>query len=69
MININSLERDGLRQAELCPRNTMMKNNYRFEKITLFHCMIGCFGRNGHLKQYFSLYRVDSQREGERRQK
>ena len=24
MVNINSLERDGLRQAELCPRNTMM---------------------------------------------
>ena len=26
MVNINSLERDWLRQAELCPRNTMMKN-------------------------------------------
>ena len=26
MVNINSLERDGLRQAELCPSNTMMKN-------------------------------------------
>ena len=26
MVNINSLERDGLRQAELCPRNTMMMN-------------------------------------------
>ena len=25
MVNINSLERDGLRQAELCPRCTMMK--------------------------------------------
>ena len=24
MVHINSLERDGLRQAELCPRNTMM---------------------------------------------
>ena len=27
MVNINSLERDGLRQAELCPRNTMMKSS------------------------------------------
>ena len=27
MVNINSLERDGLRQAELCPRHTMMMNN------------------------------------------
>ena len=26
MVNINSLERDMLRQAELCPRNTMMMN-------------------------------------------
>ena len=26
MVNINSLERDGLRQAELCPRQTMMMN-------------------------------------------
>ena len=26
MVNINSLERDGLRQAELCPRNTMIMN-------------------------------------------
>ena len=26
MVNINSLERDGVRQVELCPRNTMMMN-------------------------------------------
>ena len=26
MVNINSLEGDGLRQVELCPRNTMMMN-------------------------------------------
>ena len=26
MVNINSVERDGLRQAEFCPRNTMMMN-------------------------------------------
>ena len=26
MVNINSLERDRLRQAELCPRNIMMMN-------------------------------------------
>ena len=26
MVNINSLERAGLRQAELCHRNNMMKN-------------------------------------------
>ena len=26
MVNINSLEKDGLRQAELCPRHTTMMN-------------------------------------------
>ena len=26
MVNINSLARDGLRQAELCPRHTMVMN-------------------------------------------
>ena len=25
-VNIHSLEKDGLRQAELCPRHTMLKN-------------------------------------------
>ena len=31
--------------------------------------LVGCFGLNGPLGQYFSLYRVVSQREGERRKK
>ena len=31
--------------------------------------MIGCFGLNGPLRQYFSLYRTVSQREGERKEK
>ena len=26
VVNVNSLERDGLRQAELCPRHTMKMN-------------------------------------------
>ena len=28
--------------------------------------LVGCFGFNGLLRQYFSLYRAVSQREGER---
>ena len=28
--------------------------------------LVGCFGLNGPLRQYFSLYRAVSQREGER---
>ena len=31
--------------------------------------LVGCFGLNGPLRQYFSLYRAVSQREGERVEK
>ena len=31
--------------------------------------LVGCFGLNGPLRQYFSLYRAASQREGERGKK
>ena len=31
--------------------------------------LVGCFGFNGSLRQYFSLYRAISQREGERKEK
>ena len=31
--------------------------------------LVGCFGLNGPLRQYFSLYRAVSQREGERTEK
>ena len=31
--------------------------------------LVGCLGFNGPLKQYFSLYRAVSQREGERGEK
>ena len=31
--------------------------------------LVGCFGLNGPLRQYFSLYRAVSQREGERGKK
>ena len=31
--------------------------------------LVGCFGLNGPLRQYFSLYRAASQREGERNKK
>ena len=31
--------------------------------------LVGCFGFNGPLRQYFSLYRAVSQREGEAEEK
>ena len=33
------------------------------------YCIVGCFRLNGPLRQYFSLYRAISQREGERKEK
>ena len=30
--------------------------------------LVGCFGLNGPFRQYFSLYRAVSQREGERKE-
>ena len=36
---------------------------------TYFRWLVGCFGFNGPLRQYFSLYRAVSQREGEREDK
>ena len=33
-----------------------------------FSWLVGCFGLNGPLRQFFSLYRAVSQREGERKE-
>ena len=37
--------------------------------LSLSSWLVGCFGFNGPLSQYFSLYRAVSQREGERKEK
>ena len=37
--------------------------------LSLYDWLVGCFGLNGPLRQYFSLYRAVSQREGERKEK
>ena len=36
---------------------------------SMFGWLVGCFGCNGHLRQYFSLYRAISPREGDRRER
>ena len=38
----------------------------RLAVLGLVGWLVGCFGFNGPLRQYFSLYRAVSQREGER---
>ena len=37
--------------------------------ILVIGWLVGCFGFNGPLRQYFSLYQAVSQREGERRER
>ena len=39
-----------------------------YHLIVLNDWMVGCFGLNGPLRQYFSLYRAVSQGEGERKE-
>ena len=41
----------------------------RYSKHLLKIWLVGCFGFNGPLRQYFSLYRAISQRGGEREEK
>ena len=41
----------------------------KFTMTSVVGWLVGCSGFNGPLKQYFSLYRAASQREGERGKK
>ena len=44
--------------------------SYKPNETDINSCwLVGCFGFNGPLRQYFSLYRAVSQREGERGEK
>ena len=44
--------------------------NFQYRnRVCSFGWLVGCFGFNGPLRQYFSLYRAVSQREGERGEK
>ena len=49
----------------LIPVLTLCKRNI----VSSCQWLVGCFGFNGPLRQYFSLYRAVSQREGEREEK
>ena len=42
---------------------------FSFLSFFSFYWLVGCFGFNGPLRQYFSLYQAVSQREGEREEK
>ena len=46
-----------------------VKNRMYVHVYTLVGWLVGCFGLNGPLRQYLSLYRAVSQREGEREEK
>ena len=44
----------------------MTDTGLRLKNDLDLHWLVGCFGFNGPLRQYFSLYQAVSQREGER---
>ena len=44
-------------------------NSCRLRMKFILIWLVGCFGFNGPLRQYFSLYRAVSQREGEGEEK
>ena len=43
--------------------------SYDFYALNNRDWLVGCFGFNGPLRQYFSLYRAVSQREGDKKRK
>ena len=47
----------------------LIESLLRLQKFHDLSSLVGCYGFNGPLRQYFSLYRAVSQREGERRGK
>ena len=46
--------------------NVQLAGNIHIHSKQYQNWLIGCFGFNGPLRRYFSLYRAVSQREGER---
>ena len=48
---------------------TSLLRYHEKHRMTFVDWLVGCFGLNGPLRQYFSLYRAVSQREGERKEK
>ena len=67
ILRANSVDPDQTpRFVCMCPPNV-----YRFRSKRGLNAswLVGCFGLNGPLRQYFSLYRAVSQREGERIEK
>ena len=55
--------------VRLTNASQLMVDNSSVIKIDSVGWLVGCFGFNGPLRQYFSLYRPVSQREGERRER
>ena len=51
------------------PNHTSEMRVRIIHELCLYFWLLGCFGFNGPLRQYFSLYRAVSQREGEREEK
>ena len=56
-------------EPSLYNRRLKLSMQYALKLKSMVGWLVGCFGFNGPLRQYFSLYRAVSQREGERGEK
>ena len=59
---------DGRTEGRTEPQTDVNQYTPTFSKRG-YNWLVGCFGFNGPLRQYFSLYWAVSQREGERRER
>ena len=59
----------GVPQFERWPGGAMVLGKLPVPGRLHFGWLVGCFGLNGPLRQFFNLYRAVSQREGERKEK
>ena len=68
---------DGWMDCNFTSFSTVFQSYQDNEKLIMKGCvqrnpfydwLVGCFGLNGPVRQYFSLYRAASQRKGERKE-
>ena len=65
-LNARHCTREGLITPSIRTVTTQTNALFYLFLSNIFGWLVGCFGFNGPLRQYFSLYRAVSQREGER---
>ena len=58
-----------LKDKDLAEEGLLLDERFCFSRAISARWLVGCFGLNDPLRQYFSLYRAVSLREGDKREK